>query len=164
MITLIAAVSSNGVMGDSTTNKMPWHCSEELKFFKAQTMGKILVMGRTTAESVGKLPGRDSIVLSRNTNYTLAGFESKTMDNFIHKYSMNRNEDYMICGGAEIYKLFIPIADKAIISTFKFSADGDVYLPTMDILGGQQAILEEETDYEQFTVRTWVPTNLSTPI
>ena len=100
---MIAAQSSNHVIGDSKTNKMPWHCSEEIKFFKAETMGKTLIMGRTTAESVGKLPGRDAIVLSRNKYYTLDGFETMSMDNFLHEYEKNPEKEYMVDGGREIY-------------------------------------------------------------
>ena len=157
MITLIAAQSSNHVMGDSKTNKMPWHCSEELKFFKATTMGKTLIMGRTTAESVGKLPGRDAIVLSRNKHYTLPGFETMSMDNFLYEYGQNPNKEYMVCGGAEIYKLFMPFTDCTIISTLNFPAEGDVYLPCMNRRDGYKFKIVEEIEYNEFTVVKWKP-------
>ena len=157
MITLIAARSSNYVMGDSKTNKMPWHCSEELKFFKSETMGKTLIMGRTTAESVGKLPGRDSIVLSRNKHYILPGFETMSMDNFLYEYEQNPDKEYMVCGGAEIYKLFMPLTDCTIISTLNFPAEGDVYLPCMNRRNGYKFRIVEEIKYNEFTVVKWKP-------
>lgn len=157
MITLIAARSSNYVMGDSKTNKMPWHCSEELKFFKAETMGKTLIMGRTTAESVGKLPGRDSIVLSRNKQYKLDGFETMSMDNFLYEYEQNPDKEYMVCGGAEIYKLFMPLTDCTIISTLNFPAEGDIYLPCMNRRNGYKFRIVEEIEYDEFTVVKWKP-------
>jgi len=157
MITLIAAKASNYVMGDSKTNKMPWHCSEELKFFKETTMGKTLIMGRTTAESVGKLPGRDAIVLSRNKNYRLPGFTTMSMDNFLYEYGLNPDKEYMVCGGAEIYKLFMPYADYTIISTLNFPAEGDVYLPCMDSRNGSKFTILEEIKYNNFTVVKWKP-------
>jgi dihydrofolate reductase len=157
MITLIAARSSNFVMGDSKTNKMPWHCSGELKFFKETTMGKTLIMGRTTAESVGKLPGRDSIVLSRNKHYTLPGFETMSMDNFLYEYEKNPDKEYMVSGGAEIYKLFMSYADFTIISTLNFPAEGDVYLPCMNRRNGYKFRIVEEIEYNEFTVVKWKP-------
>lgn len=157
MITLIAARSSNYVMGDSKTNKMPWHCSEELKFFKSETMGKTLIMGRTTAESVGKLPGRDAIVLSRNKHYILPGFETMSMDNFLYEYEQNPDKEYMVCGGAEIYKLFMPLTDCTIISTLNFPAEGDVYLPCMNRRNGYKFRIVEEIKYNEFTVVKWKP-------
>jgi len=157
MITMVAAVSSNGVIGDSKTNKMPWHCSEELKFFKSETMGKTLIMGRTTAESVGKLPGRDAIVLSRNKHYTLEGFETMSMDNFLYEYEKNPEKEYMVCGGREIYELFLDYADYSIVSTLNFPAEGDVYLPVMNRKNGYKFQIVEEIEYNEFTVVKWRP-------
>ena len=157
MITTIAAVASNGVIGDSKTNKMPWHVPEELKFFKAETMGKTLIMGRTTAESVGKLPGRDSIVLSRNKNYSLDGFETFSMDQFLFEYAKNPEKEYMVCGGKETYELFLEYADYSIISTFNFPAEGDVYLPNMNSRDGCKFQIVEEIVYDEFVVVKWRP-------
>jgi dihydrofolate reductase len=145
---MIAAVSTNGVIGNSKLDKMPWHCSDELKFFKNETMGKTLVMGRTTAEQVGKLPGRDAIVLSRDPNYQLAGFAHMTLDEFLFHHSITPDVDYMICGGAEIYKAFLPYIDYATISYLHFPAEGDVMLPLLD---DDWEILEELV-HEEFTV------------
>jgi dihydrofolate reductase len=157
MITLIAAVASNGVIGNSSINSLPWYCSDELKFFKAETMGNTLIMGRTTAEQVGKLPGRDAIVLSRDKNYTLKGFETFSMDQFLFEYEQNPEKRYMVCGGAEIYKLFMPYADMTIISTLNFPAEGDVYLPCMNRRNGYKFHIVEEKEYNEFTVVKWKP-------
>lgn len=157
MITLIAAVASNGVIGNSKLNEMPWHCSEELKFFKSETMGNTLIMGRTTAEQVGKLPGRDAIVLSRDKNYTLKGFDTFSMDQFLFEYEQNPEKKYMICGGAEIYKLFMPYIDVSIISYMNFRVEGDIYLPEVTRRNGYKFQIIEEIEYKEFTVRKWKP-------
>jgi len=157
MITLIAAVASNGVIGNSKLNEMPWHCSDELKFFKAETMGNTLIMGRTTAEQVGKLPGRDAIVLSRDKNYTLKGFDTFSMDQFLFEYEQNPEKRYMVCGGAETYKLFLPYIDVSIISYMNFRVEGDIYLPEVTRRNGYKFQIIEEIEYEEFTVRKWKP-------
>mgnify|MGYP000511784324 CR=1 FL=1 len=157
MITIIAAKSSNGVIGNSKLNEMPWHCSEELKFFKNETMGNTIIMGRTTAEQVGKLPGRDAIVLSRNKNYKLKGFETFSMDQFLYEYEQNPEKKYMVCGGAEIYKLFLPFTDCTIISSMNFGVEGDIYLPEVTRRNGYKFKLIEEIEFEEFTVRKWRP-------
>jgi dihydrofolate reductase len=156
-ITIIVASSSNGIIGDSKTNKMPWHCSEELKFFKAETMGSTLIMGRKTAESVGKLPGRDSIVLSRDKHYILPGFETMSMDNFLFEYEKDPDKKYMVCGGAEIYRLFLPHAHYSIISTFNFPAVGDIWLPVLNRRDGYKWEKMEEIVFDEFTAVKWRP-------
>jgi len=157
MITLIAAVASNGVIGNSKLNEMPWYCSDELKFFKAETMGNTLIMGRTTAEQVGKLSGRDAIVLSRDKNYTLKGFDTFSMDQFLFEYEQNPEKKYMVCGGAEIYKLFMPYIDVSIISYMNFRVEGDIYLPEVTRRNGYKFQIIEEIEYKEFTVRVWKP-------
>ena len=157
-ITLIAAVSSNGVIGNSKLNKMPWHCSEELKFFKGETMGKPLIMGRVTAEQVGPLPGRHCIVLSRDKHYSLPGFETMSMDNFLFEYEKDKDIHYMVAGGREIYNLFMPYADFTTVSYMNFEAEGDIYLPCMNRRGGYKWDTIEEIQFDEFTVirrRPW---------
>lgn len=131
MITLIAAISENGIIGDSTLDTMPWHCKEELQHFKDTTMGGNLIMGRKTAEQVGKLPGRDAIVLSNQDGYQLPGFTTMTIDQLLFT-NLTRQHNFYICGGAEIYKELVPECDKMIISYMKFECGGDVAFPDID--------------------------------
>ncbi len=129
---LIAAVAKFGVIGDSYTPGMLWHCREELKHFKNTTMGSTIVMGRITAETTGKLPGRDCIVLSRDPNYKLAGFTTMTIDNFLTYAQCNPTVSFMICGGGEIYLALIAYCRIAIVSRMKLEVKGDItfYVPS----------------------------------
>lgn len=122
---LVVAVSKNGVIGDSKKPGMLWHVPEELKHFKRVTMGTTLVMGRVTAELVGKLPGRDAIVISRDPGYKLDGFKTMLLGDFLI-YDGVSGKEFSICGGGEIYKLLTEKCDRAAVSTMNLHADGDV--------------------------------------
>ena len=152
MLYMIAAVASNNVIGNSQLDQMPWRCSEELKFFKNETMGGTLVMGSKTAKQVGKLPGRDAIVLSREPAFTLPGFTTLTLEEFL-KFSKDNDTTFYICGGGEIYELLMPYINKAIISYMHFSAEGDIYLPKLD----EDWEIIEEMVFDEFTVKITRP-------
>lgn len=149
MIVIIAAVSKNGVIGDSTLDRMPWTCKEELKHFRKQTLDNVVVMGRTTAEQVGHLSDRDCVVLSRDPNYKLKGFRTLTEDELLNETDRLPDTWYFIAGGAQIYSTFIPFADSMIISTMKFKVNGDVRMPKLDM----SSLLKFKTeDYDEFEV------------
>lgn len=134
---MIVAAAKNRVIG--LNNKMPWHISGDLKYFKAQTMGKPIVMGRNTFESMGKpLPGRTSIVITRNKNYqvpkdvvvvTSLGDAIKSATNIAKKDGV---DEIMIIGGAQIYKLAIPISDRLYITEIETTPNGDAHFPEFD--------------------------------
>lgn len=147
MITLIAAVSENGIIGDSTLDTMPWHCKDELRQFRTITMGGTLVMGRVTAEQVGKLSGRECIVLSRDPEYKLEGFETMTAEKFERYSSTSPDTKFYICGGAEIYKQLAPNCDNMIISFMKFECGGDVAFPA---IAWYQYFISNYTKHEEF--------------
>ena len=151
MITLIAAISENGIIGDSTLDSMPWHCSAELKTFRAHTMGGTLIMGRKTAEQVGKLPGRDCIVLSRDPEYELEGFTTYSIVELLQwvdvSSAVSSGRNFYICGGAEIYKQLAPYCDNMIISYMKFDCAGDVAFPGIDWRGWD---ISNYTKHEEF--------------
>jgi dihydrofolate reductase len=147
MITIIAAVSKNGIIGNSKLDALPWHCSEELQFFKKSTMGKTLVMGRKTFEQVGKLPGRNCIVVSNDRFLKYEGCVVATFNETMDIIDESPTIEYAICGGAEIYKLFAPHADASIISYLDFEAEGDVPLP--DLIGDYDWKVEQ-TQHNQF--------------
>ena len=123
---LIAAVSSNGVIGDTNTPGMLWHCREELRHFRDTTMGSVIVMGRITAETTGKLPGRDCIVLSRDPNYTLPGFDTMTIEAFLTCAQQNPILSFMICGGGKVYEALFDYCRIAIVSRMDFGVGGDI--------------------------------------
>lgn len=130
MISLIVAHDENRVIGYE--NKMPWHLPGELKYFKEQTMGKPVIMGRKTFESIGKpLPGRRNIVISRNAAYQYDGIEVVT--SIEEALSLVSDvPEVMIIGGEQIFRMALPIADRLYITKIEHSFEGDTYFPTYD--------------------------------
>lgn len=125
-IVLIAAHDPNLVIG--TEGKLPWHYSEDLQFFKKQTMGQPIVMGRVVFEELNEkpLPGRENIVLSRSKAYDhVRSF--KSIDEAL-KYLEGHDRVYII-GGGEIYRQTIGIADELIVTQIKKRYPGDTYFP-----------------------------------
>lgn len=125
-LTLIAAHDPNLIIGSN--GSLPWHYSEDLKFFKKQTMGHPIVMGRVVFEELNEkpLPGRENIVLSRSRSYDhVKTFES--IDSAL-KY-LNDEDTVFIIGGGEIYRQTLPIADQLIITRIKKEYKGDTTFP-----------------------------------
>ena len=79
------------------------------------------------------------------------------MDQFLFEYEQNPEKKYMVCGGAEIYKLFMPYIDVSIISYMNFRVEGDIYLPEVTRRNGYKFQILEEIEYKEFTVRKWRP-------
>lgn len=135
IISLIVAIAQNGIIGKST-GEMSWHVSEEFKHFKTTTKGYPVIMGRKTFETLGKpLKERLNIVLTKNSDYKTQYDDVLTfssLEDAIDYCKKNEFEKIFIIGGAEIYKLALPIVDEMIISRMKFDAEGDVYFPKFD--------------------------------
>lgn len=149
---VIAAVSENNVIGNSKLTTMPWKCSQELKHFKKQTVGNVLVMGRTTAEQVGALPERDCVVLSRDPNYKLDGFRTLTSESLLNETDQNPDTWYYVAGGAQVYEAFIPYASTFIISYMKFEVTGDVFMPSLS----RNVRCYNLEEFEEFEVHYYV--------
>jgi len=129
IITLVVARAENGVIGRD--GRLPWHLPDDLKRFKAITMGKPMVMGRKTFESLpGLLPGRRHIVLTRDTNWSTPGAEvAHHRDDALR---LAGKPDVMVIGGAEIFRMFMPIADRAEVTEVHATIDGDTFMPPFD--------------------------------
>lgn len=131
-ITLIAAVARNGVIGAG--NALPWRLPEDLKRFKALTLGHPIVMGRKTWESLGRpLPGRTNIVVSRAANFyapgaTLVGSLVEAMA----AAAATGCDEVFIIGGAEIYRLALPLAQRLQLTEIDRDFAGDVHFPAID--------------------------------
>jgi dihydrofolate reductase len=108
-IALIAALDRNKAIGFD--NRLPWHLPDDLAHFKALTTGKTLLMGRKTAESLGRaLPNRRNLVLTRSGQVPFAGMQAvTTLDDAI---ALAANEDLLVIGGGEIYALALPLAQR----------------------------------------------------
>lgn len=129
MISLIVAHDQNRVIGKN--NAMPWHIPEELAYFKKRTMGKALIMGRKTYDSIGRpLPGRKMIVVTRNKDYVEEGVTVvHNLDDAI-EIAQDYAEEVMVIGGAEIFRLALTVAERLYITFIHKSYEGDVYFPT----------------------------------
>lgn len=135
-LVLVVAVASNGVIGRS--GQMPWRISGDLKHFKAVTMGKTMVMGRKTYESIGKpLPGRTSIVLTRDKNWRADGV---LVGHSIEEVLQLANDDarktgateIAIIGGSALFEETLPIAAKIELTEVHASPEGDVFFSKYD--------------------------------
>ncbi len=123
-IILVVARAQNGVIGRGGT--MPWHISADLKRFKALTMGSAMVMGRKTFESLPRvLPGRRHIVLTRDANWSAEGAEvASDVDDALRL----AGEKVSVIGGAEIFRLFLPLAQRIELTEVLADVDGDTFL------------------------------------
>ncbi|MGD1956463.1 MAG: dihydrofolate reductase [Sphingomonadales bacterium] len=129
LISAIVARGSNGVIGKD--GDLPWRLPEDLKRFKAITLGKPIIMGRKTWDSLGRpLPGRKNIVLTRDTQFAAEGcVVVHTLDDAIDAAS--GTEDIMIIGGAEIYRLAMPHVGRIYLTEVDAAPDGDTYFPEL---------------------------------
>ncbi|WGX99234.1 dihydrofolate reductase [Nocardioides sp. L-11A] len=133
-VTLVAAVAENGVIGADAD--IPWKISEDFQHFKATTMGHVLVLGRTTHEGIGRpLPGRTTVVLTRDPDYAAEGVEvAHSITDALalaDRLLAGQPEDrqVMIGGGAHVYAAAMPYADEQIISEIPLSPEGDTHYP-----------------------------------
>ena len=132
-ITLVAAVARNGVIG--TGGDLPWRIPEDFAFFKRTTMGHPMVMGRATFDSIGRaLPGRRSIVITRSRNWRHDGVEvAGSMPVALDLAAGGRGgEEVFVIGGAQIYELAMPFADRLLITEVALEPEGDVTFPRID--------------------------------
>ena len=129
---LVVALAANGVIGRGGT--LPWHLPDDLKHFKALTMGHPILMGRRTYESIGKpLPGRRSIVVSRTLAASPApGVEvARSLDEAVQLASQTPGPAFVI-GGAALYQAAFPRTDRLHLTELDAAVDGDTFFPPFD--------------------------------
>jgi dihydrofolate reductase len=128
-ITLVAAMARNRAIGRD--GAMPWHLPRELRHFKETTMGKAIVMGRKTWESIGRvLPGRQNIVVTRNPDYRAEGCD--VVGSLEEAVSVASSEEVMIIGGGELYAAALPHADRLVLTLVDFDPEADTWFPEWD--------------------------------
>lgn len=129
-IQIVVAMSENRGIGQQ--GKLPWHLPADLKHFKALTMGKPIVMGRKTYESIGRaLPGRRNIILSRRADFSPEGCEVATSVDAV--LAATQNEPVVcVIGGAEVYQLFLSRAEEIWLTLVHVTLDADAYFPPLD--------------------------------
>jgi dihydrofolate reductase len=124
-ITIVVARARNGVIGRG--GKLPWHISADLKRFKALTLGSAMVMGRKTFESLpGLLPGRRHIVLTRERDWQAEGAE--VAHDVEEALRLAGSEPVSVIGGADIFELFLPLADRIELTEVVEDVDGDTFI------------------------------------
>ena len=131
LISIIVAMDKNNLIGKK--NQIPWYIPSELKRFRHLTMGKPIIMGRKTHESIGRiLDGRDNIVLTSNTNYSKKGIAvyndlDKVFDDF------SSHDVIVVIGGSDIYRLALPFVNKLYITYVEGSFSGDTWFPEFNL-------------------------------
>lgn len=130
VVTLLAAVGSNGVIG--TDNAMPWHLPEDFAFFKRTTMGHAMLMGRKTFDSIGRaLPGRRTIVITRQLGWSHPDVE--TSHSLAEALALaGPSAEVFVCGGGEVYAEAMPLAGRLLITEVDQAPEGDVRFPDID--------------------------------
>lgn len=150
MLTLIAAVAANGCIGKD--GKLPWHLPEDLKHFKNLTMGKTVLMGRKTWESIPAkfrpLSGRRNVIITRQADFVApSSDEVEVCHSLDDALARHANEDLFIIGGAEIYRQTIDRADRLEITQVKQTINGDAFFPVIEPAAWQETNREEHEDF-----------------
>lgn len=148
-VAMIVAVAENNAIG--LNNKMPWHLPEDLQHFKAITMGKPIIMGRKTFESLRKpLPGRTNIVITRDATYDHDGI--RVVHSLTSALSLAKNiamadtiNELMVIGGANIYQQALPLAQRLYLTRIHKKFEGDTFFPELDNNQWQEMTREDKS-------------------
>jgi dihydrofolate reductase len=139
MISLVVAMAANRVIGKD--NGMPWHMPADLKHFKALTLGKPIIMGRKTFESLGRaLPGRDNMVISSNPDYVAPG--AKVYNSLSKAIDATDAKEVMVIGGAQIFEQALPLADTLYVTLIDIVPEGDTFFPKWDPVCWKEVLRE----------------------
>jgi len=142
----IAAMSLNRVIGNR--NDIPWHLPEDFKWFKKTTMGHVLLMGRKTFNSIGRpLPGRDTVVLTRNPE-SIIGIPTFNSIEAFEQADEFQNRKVFVCGGAEIYRQTLEKCSDLFLTLVKQKIEGDTFFPDYESLFDTGTILHKTEEFE----------------
>ena len=132
LISLVVAASQNDIIGRD--NQLPWHLPNDLKFFKQITMGKPIIMGRLTWDSIGRpLPGRTNIVITRDTSLQIEGVKVvNSKEQAIAEAEKEGVDEMMVIGGEGIYRLFMEDVDRIYLTRVHAEIEGDAHFPAFD--------------------------------
>lgn len=142
-LSIIVAVAKNRVIG--INNTLPWHLPEDLKRFRALTMGHHIIMGRKTYESLGRLlPGRITVIVTRNKDYKVEG--ALVANSLEAAITLCKDDDEIfLIGGAELYQDGLKLSDKLYITELDLQVDGDAHFPQYPAEQWQQVSREAHT-------------------
>lgn len=162
-LAMIAAVGENGVIG--ADGEIPWRLPTDFAHFKRATLGKPLIMGRRTYESIGRpLPGRTNIVVTRQSAYRPDGVLvvhglAEAIDRALEIAVADGVDEIMIGGGGEIYREAMPLAERLYVTHVAVSPSGDARFPLIDArqweVEAEPALLRTARDSADFTVKVY---------
>jgi dihydrofolate reductase len=145
-VALVLAMADNGVIGNK--GKIPWRIADDMRRFKRLTMGKPIVMGRKTWESLPKkpLPGRTNIVITRDRTFAPPGaVVVYSLEEALARAEEEGPDEIMIVGGAEIYQAVLPRADRIHLTEVRTHPDGDAHMPKFDASVWRETTREDHT-------------------
>ncbi len=153
MLSIIVAVAKNNVIGKE--NKLIWHLPADLKHFKEITLGHTIIMGRKTFESLGRvLPNRKHVILCNDMELNVENENVEVLEDvsMVKKYVDDEEENFVI-GGATIYRLLMPYADKLYITHINQEFDGDVTFPEINkdewkVVSREKGVTDEQNPYD----------------
>ncbi|MFM5205518.1 type 3 dihydrofolate reductase [Aeromonas veronii] len=158
-ISMIAAMAHDRVIGKD--NQMPWHMPADLAHFKRVTLGKPVLMGRKTFESIGRpLPGRRNLVISRNPDYQAEGIEVVgSVEAALALLAGSSVEELMVIGGGHLYAEMLPSADCLYLTRIDLAVEGDTRFPAFDDGQWQRVDCEshpaDEKNPHPYSFETW---------
>ncbi|KEA63442.1 Dihydrofolate reductase [Marinobacterium lacunae] len=155
-VAVIVAQAENRVIGSE--NRLPWHLPEDLRYFKQVTMGKPIIMGRKTFESIGRpLPGRCNIVITRDASWSAPGVvvvssPEEAIERASAQAEIDGVDEAMVIGGAEIYRQMLPLSDRLYLTQVHADVEGDARFPEFDLaqwreLGREDFAASENNPY-----------------
>ena len=145
-ITLIAARARNGVIGRD--NQIPWKIPGEQAYFKRMTTGHPIVMGRRTWESIGRpLPGRATVVVTRQTGWAAEGVTVAASVEDALSIARTLDDEVYVMGGTEVFRAALPVADRLLITEVAGEPDGDTYFPEVDWSQWREASREQRDGF-----------------
>lgn len=142
-LSIIAAMAENRAIG--INNALPWHLPEDLKRFKALTMGHHIIMGRKTYESLGRLlPGRTTVIVTRNKKYKIEGaIVTHSLEAAI--VACNDDSEIFLIGGAELYQVGLPFSKKLYITEVHIACAADAFFPALAPKDWQEVTRDAQT-------------------
>ncbi len=159
IVSALVAMDRNRGIGNK--KQLPWKLSDDLKLFKQRTLGHHIVMGRTTAEGIGKaLPGRSTIIVSRSSNSSVEGCDLvHSVEEALQLAASRGEEECFICGGEELYRAAMPFVKRIYLSKVEAEIEADRHFPPVDLSDWH---CTDRVEYEQsernqyaFVVEVW---------
>lgn len=155
MISLLVAMDKGNGIGHK--NDLPWHLPNDLQHFKNLTLGKTIVMGRKTFDSIGRpLPNRDNVVLTRDKEFQADGVETiHSVEDIIKLYTDMDGYELFIIGGSELFKQMMPYADRMYVTHIDHTFEADTYFPEIysgkwELVSSTKGVKDEKNPYDYY--------------